>query len=106
MRTSDTLLIYRDRKRESSEKLKPSENGLNCYFLTPFLLRYGDERGGGNSIPGQGVLSVCWKGMGRAVQTGIIAATKTPGFAVDVWAGNDLIVTAENPTAKCECATG
>jgi hypothetical protein len=32
---------------------------------------------------------------GRPVQTGIIATAKTIGPAVDVWAGNDLVVTAE-----------
>ena len=32
---------------------------------------------------------------GLPVRTGIIATAKTPGPAVDVWAGNDLVVTAE-----------
>ncbi|MCI0536407.1 MAG: hypothetical protein L0Z50_14390, partial [Verrucomicrobiales bacterium] len=32
---------------------------------------------------------------GLAVQTGIIATARTPGPAVDVWAGNDLVATAE-----------
>lgn len=32
---------------------------------------------------------------GLVVQTGVIASTKTPGAAVDVWAGNNFIVTAE-----------
>jgi hypothetical protein len=34
---------------------------------------------------------------GRVAQTGLIATAKTPGAAVDVTAGNDLIVTAEGP---------
>src|SRR5262249_33344242 len=33
---------------------------------------------------------------GLPVQTGVIASSSTPGLAVDVWAGNDLVVTAES----------
>ena len=32
---------------------------------------------------------------GLAVQIGVVATTKTPGAAIDVWTGNNLIVTAE-----------
>ncbi|MCC7373741.1 MAG: Ig-like domain-containing protein [Verrucomicrobiales bacterium] len=32
---------------------------------------------------------------GRVARTGVIATARTPGPAVDVWAGNELVVTAE-----------